>query len=179
MKYRYPDDQFDRYWEPFGENNSTTPGFKNISVSGFWNLPPLKVFQTNMGKNQPEPMELLWPPRSLPNSIYYIVLYLADDRVSTSGSPRVLNITVNGVMYFSNLNVSPAGDAIFANQWPLSGQTNITLAPVAGSSVGPLINAGEVFQVLNYGGRTLTRDGLNTLLFICNRIIYLYFLIIS
>lgn len=72
-------------------------------------------------------------------------------------------------MYYSNLNVSPAGDAIFANQWPLSGQTNITLVPVAGSTVGPVINAGEVFQVLNHGGRTLARDGLNTQLSILHR----------
>lgn len=155
---RYPDDLFDRYWQPFGANSSSLPGSRNISVSGFWNLPPLKVFQTSMGKNQPEPLQLLWPPKSLPNSIYYIALYLADDRVSTSGSPRVLNITVNGVIYYSNLNVSPAGDAVFANQWPLSGQTNITLVPVAGSTFGPVINAGEVFQILNHGGRTLTRD---------------------
>lgn len=153
---KYPDDQFNRYWEPFGQSNSTTPGNKDVLVSGFWNLPPLKVFQTNMEINQPEVMELKWPPLSLPNSLYYVSFYFADDRVS--GSPRMFNISINGIIYFSNLSVTPAGVAVFANPWPLSGQTNITLAPVGGSSVGPLVNAGEAFQVLTLGGRTLARD---------------------
>ncbi|XP_027121270.1 probable LRR receptor-like serine/threonine-protein kinase At1g67720 [Coffea eugenioides] len=155
---RYPDDQFDRYWQPFGEDNSTTPSSRNVSVSGFWNIPPLKVFQTHLGTNQPEPLELPWPSTSLPNSIYYIALYFADDRVSPSASPRVFNITVNGIMYYANLAVTEAGEAVFANQWPLAGLTNITLTPATGSAIGPLINAGEVFEVLNLGGRTLTRD---------------------
>ncbi|MCH89838.1 leucine-rich repeat receptor-like serine/threonine-protein kinase, partial [Trifolium medium] len=47
---------------------------------------------------------------------------------------------------------------VFANQWPLSGPTTITLTPSASSSLGPLINAGEIFNVLPLGGRTSTRD---------------------
>ncbi|KAL3505894.1 hypothetical protein ACH5RR_031276 [Cinchona calisaya] len=155
---RYPDDRFDRYWQPYGEDNSTTPSIRNVSVSGFWNIPPLKVFQTHLGIDQPKPMELLWPPTSLRNSIYYIALYFADDHISPSGSARVFDITINGVTYYSNLTVTEAGVAVFANQWLLSGLTYLTLAPASGSTIGPLINAGEIFEVLNFGGRTVTRD---------------------
>ncbi|XWS54810.1 hypothetical protein CRYUN_Cryun10bG0121100 [Craigia yunnanensis] len=42
--------------------------------------------------------------------------------------------------------------------WPLSGQTHISLTPVAKCSDGPLINAGEIYQILPLGGRTHTRD---------------------
>ncbi|KAL6971504.1 hypothetical protein U1Q18_031183 [Sarracenia purpurea var. burkii] len=154
---RYPDDLFDRYWEPFGENNSTIERGKNVSVSGFWNLPPLKIFQTELITSQPGPIELHWPPTSLPNSTYYIALYFADD--SSSRNSRAFTISINDVIYYRNLNVSPAGEVVFANQWPLIGLTKITLTPTAGSNIGPLINAGEVFDVLILGGRTLTRDG--------------------
>ncbi|THG12755.1 hypothetical protein TEA_013557 [Camellia sinensis var. sinensis] len=151
----YPDDLFDRYWEPFGENNPTMASGRDVSVSGFWNLPPLKIFETKLTTSQPVPLEFKWPPTSLPNSSYYIALYFADDRNSSS---RVFNISINGIIYYQDLNVTSAGVVVFANQWPLIGLTKITLNPAAGSSIGPLINAGEVFEELILGGKTLTRD---------------------
>ncbi|CAA3032475.1 Hypothetical predicted protein [Olea europaea subsp. europaea] len=153
---KYPDDQFDRYWVPFGESNSPSLSSENVSVPGIWNLPPVRVFQTRLTKEQPEPLLLMWPPAYLPNSTYYVALYFADDRVSTSS--RMFDITINGITYYNNLSVTPAGVVVFANQWPLSGLTNIALTPSTGSSIGPLINAGEVFQVLTVGGKTLARD---------------------
>ncbi|KAA8548613.1 hypothetical protein F0562_000297 [Nyssa sinensis] len=155
---RYPDDLFDRYWEPFGEHNPTIAGVRNVSVSGFWNLPPLKIFQTELTTTLPGPMELHWPLASLPNSSYYIALYFADDHDTSLGSSMMFNISINDVIYYHDLSVTPAGVVVFAKQWPLSGLTKITLAPAAGLNIGPLINAGEVFDLLLLGGRTLTRD---------------------
>ncbi|KAI3469545.1 hypothetical protein Pfo_026208 [Paulownia fortunei] len=154
----YPDDQFNRYWEPFGENTSPPSTSGNLAASGIWNLPPAKVFQTRLAKSLAEPLALLWPPGPLPSTEYYIALYFADDQTSISESSRILDITINGVAYYSNLNVIPAGIVVFANQWRLAGITNLTLTPAPGSSVGPLINAGEVFKVLPAGGKTLSRD---------------------
>lgn len=156
---RYPDDEFDRIWEPFGENHTLATN-RNISVSGFWNLPPLKVFETELTTNQTEPLEFNWPLVSLPNASYYIALYFADSRKTSSGNARVFNININGVPYYRNLNVTPAGVVVFASRWPLNGSTTISLTPSAGSNFGPLINAGEVFEVLTLEGKTLTRDGM-------------------
>ncbi|KAE9618231.1 putative non-specific serine/threonine protein kinase [Lupinus albus] len=153
---RYPDDQFDRIWEPFGKNisNFTKPITGNVSVSGFWNLPPLKLFETHLGSDQLESLELRWPTPSLPTSKYYTALYFADN----AGLSRIFNISVNGITYYRNLNAIPSGVVVFANQWPLSGPTTITLTPSTTSSLGPLINAAEIFEVLSLGGRTSTRD---------------------
>ncbi|GMN46636.1 hypothetical protein TIFTF001_015815 [Ficus carica] len=157
---RYPDDEFDRYWEPFKEGNSTlaTNSNKNISVSGFWNVPPLKIFETELMTGQGEPLELNWPVASLPFAKFYIALYFADSSDSSSANSRDFDISINGVTYYSNLNVTPAGVVVFAAQWPLSGPTKITLTPSPKSNFGPLINGGEIFEVLPLGGRTLTRD---------------------
>lgn len=152
---RYPDDQFDRYWEPFVLSNPTMAILRNVPVSDFWNLPPVKVFETELTSSGMEPIEFQWPPASLPNSTYYIALYFADDRNSSS---RVFNISINGITYYHNLSVTSDGVAVFATQWLLGGLTNIILTPAAGSDIGPLINAGEVFNLLRLGGRTLTRD---------------------
>ncbi|XP_042495512.1 putative leucine-rich repeat receptor-like serine/threonine-protein kinase At2g14440 isoform X1 [Macadamia integrifolia] len=153
---KFPDDQFDRYWEPFGDSNPTIQSIRNVSASGFWNLPPEKIFDTALMSKQT--MELQWPPGPLLNDTYYIALYFADNGNASQGSSRVLNITVNGIEYYRNLKVTPFGAVVFATKWPLSGQTKIILTPAAGSDVGPLINAGEIFGLLSLGGRTITRD---------------------
>ncbi|XP_015573432.1 leucine-rich repeat receptor-like serine/threonine-protein kinase At2g14510 [Ricinus communis] len=154
---RYPDDHFDRFWEPFGESDVSISKNRNISVSGIWNLPPSKVFETELTSGQSGPLELKWPLVSLQDSMYYIALYFADDTNSSVGPARLLNISINGITYYKNLSVTQEGSAVFATQWPLGGLTTITLTPVGSTSV-PLINAGEVFELVVLGGRTLTRD---------------------
>lgn len=154
-KSRSPDDPFDRFWQPFGPNNPVA-GVPNVSVSGFWNLPPAKIFETRLTADTGA-LELQWPQGPLQSSMYYIALYFADDSVSASG--RSFSISINDVQYFSNLSVTSPGVAVFATQWPLAGLTNIKFTPVAGSDAGPLINGGEVFRILMLGRRTLVRDG--------------------
>ncbi|KAL0367473.1 UNVERIFIED_CONTAM: putative LRR receptor-like serine/threonine-protein kinase [Sesamum radiatum] len=98
-----------------------------------------------------------------PNQVYQILLFLVFGtcplrKCSKHGSSRTIDITINGVAYYNNLSVIPAGVVVFANPWPLSGITNLTLAPSPGSTAGPLINAGEVFSILPSGRKTLPRD---------------------
>ncbi|KAL4282701.1 hypothetical protein GQ457_16G028810 [Hibiscus cannabinus] len=155
---RYPDDHFDRYWEPYDENVYVIASNNTPPVSGFWNIPPSKVFEAALSTDQLESLELRWPPLSLPSSTYYIALYFADNSDSISSSSRVLDIHINDVRYCSNLGVTSAGAAVFATRWPLVGSTKITLSPAANSNFSPLINAGEIFDVLPLGGRTHTRD---------------------
>lgn len=154
LPIRYPDDRFDRIWEPLGQSNSTKASTANVSVSDFWNLPPSKVFETHLGSDQLEELQMRWPAVSLPSSKYYVALYFADN----TGGSRIFNVSVNGVTYYRNLNAIPSGVVVFANQWPLSGHTTVTLTPAASSSLGPLINAGEIFDVRSLGGTTSIRD---------------------
>lgn len=114
------------------------------------------MFETQFTVGQPQPLELQWPLSPLQLSTYYIALYFADD----TGTSRVFNITINGITYYSDLKVPQTGVALFANQWRLSGPTKIILTPAPGSTLAPLINGGEIFEVLRFGGRTQTRDGL-------------------
>lgn len=144
---------------PFGGNGSSKTS-NNLTVSGFWNLPPLKVFETELTVPASQPLELQWPLGSLQNGSYYIALYFADDHDSVAGGSRIQDITVNGVPFYSNLNVTSDGVAVFTSNWPLVGLTKINLVPTSGSTLGPLINAGEAFQVLPLGRVTHTRDGI-------------------
>ncbi|XWS62897.1 hypothetical protein CRYUN_Cryun06bG0050100 [Craigia yunnanensis] len=82
-----------------------------------------------------------------------------DNLKPKTNTRRVFSVAVNGKTLYSNLNVTTGGVTVYAPQWPVSWQTQISLTPDAKSSDGPLINAGEIYQILPLGGRTLTRDG--------------------
>ncbi|EPS64562.1 hypothetical protein M569_10219, partial [Genlisea aurea] len=155
----FPDDRFNRYWQPFGAYSFMQTSSRDLSVSGIWNLPPSKVFETRLASGLTETLTLSWPPGILPDveNNYYIALYFADLQTS-SGSSRMMDIAINGIAYYRNLTVSPEGLVVFANQWRLNGSTTLSLTSSPGSSGGPLINAGEVFQVIPSVGRTLSRD---------------------
>ncbi|GJW31823.1 putative reverse transcriptase domain-containing protein [Tanacetum coccineum] len=131
MGNSYPDDQFGRLWEPYGEKSPTTSRGERVANIGFWNVPPLKI------------------------SCSYIALYFADE-IETS---RSFNILINNVTYFNDLEVPQSGVALFANDCPFGGPTKFILTPTAGSTIGPLINGGEIFEVLTVVGTTQTRYG--------------------
>ncbi|KAE8724960.1 hypothetical protein F3Y22_tig00009055pilonHSYRG00004 [Hibiscus syriacus] len=135
----------------FGHNGSIIGCFRVLEY------PPSKVFERALSTARSESLELRWPPFSLPNSTYYIALYFADNSDSPARS-RAFDIHINDIRYYNNLIVSSEGAAVFATRWPLRGPTKITLSPAANSNASPLINAGEIFDVLRLGGRTHTRD---------------------
>ncbi|CDY27721.1 BnaA05g31300D [Brassica napus] len=155
---QFPDDEFDRFWEPYSLN-STVSNNRKLEVSGFWNLPPSRIFNTDLRATQVQPLEFTWPPMPLKNSVYYIALYFAHDSDSLDGGgSRVFDVSVNGVTYYKELSVAPAGAVIFASRWPLEGQTTLKLSPRSGSTLPPLVNGGEMFELIALGGRTLVRD---------------------
>ncbi|KAF3780542.1 putative LRR receptor-like serine/threonine-protein kinase [Nymphaea thermarum] len=163
---RFPDDQFDRFWDPFLDAYQPFSTTSNVPVTGFWNIPPSKVFDTGLTPKEGKKMELQWPSVALQNSSYYIALYFRHHQVPGSPPWRAFNVSVNNVEFYRNLNVTPGGEVVFATRWPLFNFTRISLSASAQSAVGPVINAGEILQIVNLGGRTLTRDGIVLLLLI-------------
>ncbi|XP_034681997.1 probable LRR receptor-like serine/threonine-protein kinase At1g67720 [Vitis riparia] len=154
----FPDDPYNRFWQPFMDNNPIVESHSNITSSDFWNTPPLKVFKSAITTSRGKTLQLQWPTEPLPSSKYYISLYFQDNRTPSPFSWRVFSVSVNGKNFFTNLNVTTDGVMVYGTQWPLSGLTEIVMTPGADIPVGPVINAGEIFQMLPLGGRTLTRD---------------------
>lgn len=154
----FPDDKFNRMWQPFKEQHPLVAGQTNVTPTDFWNLPPAKAFSSGITTSEGKTLEIQWPPVSLPSSYYYISLYFQDDRNPSPSSWRTFDVSINGHTFYSNLNATVKGVTVYAAQWPLSGQTKITMKPSDGMPYGPILNAGEVYQVLPLGGRTQTRD---------------------
>ncbi|CAK7329868.1 unnamed protein product [Dovyalis caffra] len=154
----FPDDQFNRLWQPFIDQNPVVECRNNISSSEFWNFPPPKAFSSAITTSRGKTLKIQWPPASLPSTKYYIALYFQDNRTPSAYSWRVFSVFINGQIFYKDLNVTANGVSVYGSEWPLSGQTEITLTPGNNIPVGPVINAGEIYQIFPLGGRTLTRD---------------------
>ncbi|KAJ0264451.1 Leucine-rich repeat [Hirschfeldia incana] len=156
----YPDDQYNRLWQPFSDlKHQTVISQSSVNPSDFWNIPPAKAFMEGFTVSKgKKALELQWPPFPLPATKYYIALYFQDDRSPGPLSWRAFGASINGAAFSRRLNVSTSGVMVYSGQWPLSGQTTITLTPAKGSPMGAVINAGEVFQVIPLGGVTNISD---------------------
>lgn len=172
----FPDDPYNRLWQPFMDDNPVVESHANITPSDFWNKPPEKVFHKGITTSRGKTLRLLWPAASLPSSNYYIALYFQDNRSPSPYSWRAFNVSINGMNFFTNLNVTTDGLMVYGTEWPLSGQTEIVMTPGTNVPVGPVINAGEIFQMLPKGGRTLVRDGIHSLSFLL--LVYMHYFII-
>lgn len=155
---RYPDDRFDRYWQPFSDGRHDKSSTYSISTSDLWNLPPTSIYNTALVADQGKPYPLKWPPNLLPDAIYYIALYFADTVLEGN---RRFSVFVNEYNFYTDLTVTSSGLVVFANQWNLSDQTTIILT--SGSPLPSLINAGEIFGLFLIGNLTLTRDSMSSL----------------
>ncbi|KAM0828473.1 hypothetical protein ACQ4PT_011831 [Festuca glaucescens] len=159
-------DQFNRYWQPYSDGiNPVVESQGSVAPGAFWNKPPEDVFRRGVTASRGNVLELQWPPAPLPQARYYLALYFQDNRTPSPLSWRVFDVAVNGQAFFAGLNVSTGGSMVYGAEWPLSGQTKITLTPAPGSPVGPVINAAELMMVVPFGGRTHPRDviGMETL----------------
>ncbi|KAL6620199.1 hypothetical protein ACP70R_035338 [Stipagrostis hirtigluma subsp. patula] len=152
---RYPDDSFDRYWQPFPDSKHALSSTHNVTSAEFWNLPPPDVFNTALVAEQDAPLVLQWPPMPLQNDSYYVALYFAD---TVPESSRTFDVYINDYLFYKGLNVTSAGLSIFATQWTLSGLTRVILTHDSASALPPLINAGEVFGLFSLGRLTHPRD---------------------
>ncbi|PIA47113.1 hypothetical protein AQUCO_01400071v1 [Aquilegia coerulea] len=155
---RFPDDQFNRYWQPFTDNNPIAKNHTNVNASNSWNLPPTKVFETALTTSRGKTLDIQWPVMPLPRGNYYIALYFQDNRTPSSNSWRMFEVSVNGNIFYKALNVSASVVTVFGKEWPLSGSTVISLVPDDKATVGPIINGGEILQIVPLGRRTVTRD---------------------
>ncbi|AQL09192.1 Leucine-rich repeat (LRR) family protein [Zea mays] len=154
----YPDDPYNRYWAPFADANPMVESHSSISPDDFWNQPPAKALKAGITTSRGKKLAVQWPTTELPAATYYVALYFQDPRTASPFSWRVFDVAVNGNDFFRGLNASAAGVMVYSSMMQLSGKTEILLTPNETSPVGPLINAGEIYQIVPLGGRTATRD---------------------
>ncbi|KAL1811980.1 hypothetical protein ACET3Z_022045 [Daucus carota] len=156
----YPDDPFNRYWQPFLDKNVVENSHSNVTPSTFWNSPPAKAFQSALTSSRGNNLTVRWTQYDLPSSHYYVALYFQDTRTVDPDHWRIFNVSLNNETFYNDLNVSTRGVTVYGTERPLHGKIEISMTPRSDMFVGPVINAGEILRFLPINRRTLARDAM-------------------
>ncbi|CAL4902165.1 unnamed protein product [Urochloa decumbens] len=155
---RYPEDQYDRVWTFWSDPTewrsiSTTSRVNNVENDKF--EAPSAVMQTAITpSNASRNIQFSWDPEpqpSDPSPGYIAIMYFSELDNLSSNQVRQFYISLNGKPWYSSA-FRPEyllSNAIFDNEPNRYSQYSITISATANSTLPPIINALEVFSVMN------------------------------
>lgn len=158
--FRYPDDKFDRIWEPIKSDESPTVN-ANISINNANTTVPPRVLQTAV--THPDRLEFLQSGLDEgAHSNYSVILYFVELNDSVKTGQRVFDIYINDEkkqvdfdILANGANYREVGSYVRAN-----GSVNVTLNKVPnGFEFGPICSAYEIFKVQSWIQLTDQNDG--------------------
>ncbi|KAL2636115.1 hypothetical protein R1flu_007594 [Riccia fluitans] len=152
---RYPDDRYDRIWYTPGVNYNIngTKTTTTVPVPKNFDKPPMAVMQSAWVTSgsfwwsyNPSAYELRL------TSVYYVNFFFAEIQTVKATDIRILSIAFNGVNYSSwtNLTIDSSTKQFPYKQLVLSSiGANFTFFADPTSTLGPILNAGEIYASRN------------------------------
>ncbi|XP_022997843.1 LRR receptor-like serine/threonine-protein kinase IOS1 isoform X1 [Cucurbita maxima] len=161
---RFPDDIYDRVWSPptplvkwtpitasLPINNNDSPGF----------MAPSKVLSTaSTVINASAPMEFYWDDVNGPNQ-YYVYMYFAELQELKANQSRLFKIYLNDQLWVAdNILVSYLTENVVRSIAPLTlnDTYDFKLIMSEGSTLPPILNAIEIYKVMNFPQLTTEQD---------------------
>ncbi|KAL2642986.1 hypothetical protein R1flu_010573 [Riccia fluitans] len=157
---RFPDDSFDRIWVPSDQNSGLQTMSSGGPVAPSDNMPPSVVLQS--GWISDGGFSFYW--HSLPPaSLYYAAFYFAD--LTGSKDTRIMDISLNGKLWYADVNATAFGNSALSvsTEVVAMGIANFSFAKSSGSSLGPILNAAELYAVLSVMNETTYRPDVDVL----------------
>ena len=151
---RFKDDIFDRLWPPFHADiwrplNTSLKNVNNINKNSYEQ--PFTVISTAYSARNRSFMGLSWKPDNI-TSEFYFYMHFMELQVLKRKQSREFNISINGELWYgpfapSYLNATTiysVGSGITAGR---NGRIQILLNKTKNSTLPPLINAMEIYQL--------------------------------
>ncbi|XP_059071854.1 putative leucine-rich repeat receptor-like serine/threonine-protein kinase At2g14440 [Cryptomeria japonica] len=158
--YRFPDDQYDRLWEPLQVTFRTHMSTNDSFFGSIRNQPPVSVLKTAITSFLGEDQLLVSSWHILPQGIYYFAVYLCNiNKTSLSGNNtfqifignvQIAEIVVPEYMYC----LSPESRLEFSTTESI----DIRIRSQVGSHMRPFINAAEAYQIVKITNMTHAGD---------------------
>ncbi|CAN6564487.1 unnamed protein product [Malus baccata var. baccata] len=147
---RYGDDVYDRIWSRH-ISPSWDPVSTSSSITTYENgyRVPLEVIRTAATpQNASEPLDLYWNTIDM-NAQFYVFMYFAEVEKLEKNQSRKFNISWNGSPLFGPFTPRYLQADVISNSRALVGKDHeISLHKTEDSSLPPILNAVEVFQVM-------------------------------
>ncbi|KAL0812718.1 hypothetical protein Bca101_069161 [Brassica carinata] len=159
---RYPEDVYDRAWSPFlpvewTQINTTL----NVVDSHKDYNPPQDVIKTAaVPANASEPMTFSWTLDTSDDETY-AYLYMADIQKVRNNDTREFDIIANGKVEFDPYSPMKFEVEVLFNRVPLKcegGLCRVQLSRTRKSTLPPLMNALEIFQVIEFPQSETNQD---------------------
>lgn len=164
---RYPEDVYDRIWEPFGTpaELAELSTAENINTANSYR-PPSSIMRTAITpRNSSSPLRISWSPPD-PTNEFFVYLHFAD--VQNNQSRQFYVYLENQIWY--NQIVTPPYLRLFtvlATGGSSKATFNYSLVKIDNSTLPPIINAMEVYMVKRFlQSQTDENDGVRSALLI-------------
>ncbi|KAL0696686.1 hypothetical protein Bca4012_063866 [Brassica carinata] len=150
---RYDEDIHDRTWVPYvDKNNPVIRTDVAVDTSNFYNVPQVVARTAAIPANESQPLTIDWALEDA-TSQSYIYMHFAEIQNLKANETREFNITYNGGQrWFSNFRPPNFSITTIFNPRAVSspdGKFNFTFAMTSNSTLPPLINALEIYKVLD------------------------------
>ncbi|KAK4778045.1 hypothetical protein SAY87_018232 [Trapa incisa] len=151
IRYRYPEDVYDRIWVPI-EFVWNTINTTDVSTLRNRNNPykvPAEVLMTaqEQSNSSLQGMEVSWTSRT-PSSKWYAFMHFAEVRVLPEGQARQLQVYVNGDISVANFTPQYLEPVTISTSSPFDG-TNLSFSILSASNFSAFINAVEIFRAID------------------------------
>lgn len=159
----YPYDVYDRYWPAYeGAGNMGIINTTNTVDSNSYNVfqPPSLVMRTAVTPiNETAPISFYWVPDNATTQ-FYVYVHFAEVEVLTANQTRQFDIMLNGSLWYDK-NLSPVylSSTTVYSQGPMSKpKFDFKLVRTATSTLPPLLNAMEIYNVKNFSQSPTVQD---------------------
>uniref|UniRef100_M4DQZ1 Protein kinase domain-containing protein n=1 Tax=Brassica campestris TaxID=3711 RepID=M4DQZ1_BRACM len=151
---RYDEDQNDQAWSPFLNSvTSTISTDLNVDTSNsFYEVPQAVIRTAGVPVNASEPWSIRWTLDE-PTDLSYVYMHFAEVQTLKDNDIREFNITYNnGIRWYPFLRPESLKISTIANPRAISspdGKFNFTFTMTGNSTLPPLLNALEIYTVVD------------------------------
>ncbi|XP_010500781.1 PREDICTED: probable LRR receptor-like serine/threonine-protein kinase At1g51860 [Camelina sativa] len=150
---RYDEDIHDRVWNSYTDNETVSISTDlPVDTSNIYDVPQSVMKTAAVPKNASQPWHLWWELDDI-TAQSYIYMHFAEVQNLKASDIREFNITYNeGIRWYSYLRPSKLSISIFSNPKAVSssnGIFNFTFAMTGNSTLPPLLNALEIYTVVD------------------------------
>ncbi|XP_040371265.1 LRR receptor-like serine/threonine-protein kinase IOS1 isoform X2 [Rosa chinensis] len=165
--YMYNDDVHDRWWYPYSYNGwtqlSTSLTIDSATSENPYQLPSIVMSTAATPKNENASLYIGWtPPDS--NTEYYVYMHFAEVESLPANQPRLLSITWNGKPFYRPFSPAYLSSFTVFTQGPLTGGLhNFSISQVGNSTLPPIINAFEIYTVIEFLQEETNQEEVDTM----------------
>ncbi|XP_023524888.1 probable LRR receptor-like serine/threonine-protein kinase At1g51810 [Cucurbita pepo subsp. pepo] len=150
---RFPDDIYDRVWSPPAPLLKWTPINTSLPIANkdsFGFMAPSKVLSTaSTVINASAPMEIFWDDDNGPN-LYYVYMYFAELQLLKPNQSRLFKLYLNDdLLIKDDIVVAYLSENVVRTIIPSSFR-DYKLIMSEGSTLPPILNAIEIYKVMNF-----------------------------